>query len=181
MCETIAAMLTGVAEVRPVDDPALDALGVDYVARLTDGALVAFDEKIREPGASVHWKWGPEVALETWSVIPDWPYAGRSGAIGWTLNRRSLSHYIVFTFDPSDSCDVYMLPFQLLRSVFERQRAEWAQHFDVRQQTTDRAGRLGWRSECIFVPAETVYEAVYAAMKTTLQSAPGSCAPKKNL
>ena len=157
----------GCIGVHQVEDPRWDRLGLDYVAKLDGGAKVGIDHKTRDPGAARYWRFGePEMALELWSVMP---VNGTPGTIGWTLNRRSRTHYVLFTWDVSDSSDVYLLPFQQLRVVFERNRTDWARRFPVKEQGSVRDGDH-WRSQAIFVPSTTVYETIYAAMKSPLRN-----------
>ena len=70
VAQIIKAVLTGCASV--VKSGAQDdRSGVDYWATLRQGARVAIDLKTRDKGCSLYWKnAAPELALETWSVVP---------------------------------------------------------------------------------------------------------------
>lgn len=149
--ETIERLLAGCVHVVKTGRE-LDRQGVDYIATLRGGSTVLIDAKTRTPGCSLYWEQGPELALEIYSVCPD---DGRSGKVGWTLNEASNVDYILFTFDPIDTKDVYLYPFQLLRTCFRRNLGEWKGRYETGHQKSD-----SWRSECIFVPEFVVWEAV---------------------
>lgn len=57
-----------------------------------------------------------------------------------------------------DTRQVYLVCFQLLRIAFRSNLADWRRSFKTDVQTSDY-----WESECIFVPATTVYEAMRRA------------------
>ncbi len=142
-----------------------DRAGIDYVATLSSGVSLHIDAKTRERGASRFWKYRqPELALETWSVMPQ---GEQPGKIGWTLDQQKRTDLVLYTFDPSDSDYFYILPFQLLRITFNRELNRWLKQFGPPQaQCTE--GR--WRSECVFVPVGSVLDAVRATSVGTLAS-----------
>lgn len=146
---TIRQMLSGCVSVDKTD-VATDKTGIDYIARLRRGGEVFIDHKARERGCSRYWKRGEELALEMWSVKPE---KGRHGVAGWTLDEAKRTHYTLHTFDPSDSQQAYLLPFQLLRVTFRRQYGEWTATFPTATQSSGK-----WRSECVFVPASVVLD-----------------------
>lgn len=143
--ETLRAMIPGCVRVEKTDER-LDKLGVDYVVTLRDGATLLIDAKAREQGCSRYWYNGmPEVALELWSV--------KHEKIGWTLCEKKQTDFILFTFDPSDYAEAFLVSYQLLRIAFERHLALWkAAGFRVATQSSGR-----WESECIFVPWNTQF------------------------
>lgn len=151
----IADMLPGCTTVS-ASDQRLDRRGVDFVATLRRGAEVYIDLKAREAGCSQYWRNGPELALETWSVVPENCCAGRAG---WTLDEAKLTDYTLHVFDPSDSTVAYMLPFQLLRAAFRANVTAWMATYRHARQNSG-----GWRSECVFVPASVVMSAIDNAM-----------------
>lgn len=129
-----------------------DKQGVDYIATLSGGAKIFIDAKTREKGASRYWKYGePEIALELRSVV-------ETNKIGWALSGASKAHYILYTFDPTDSEKFYMFPFQLLRKAFYENGRQWIHEYGKKTQTSD-----GWHSSAVFVPANTVLQAVSKA------------------
>ncbi len=146
----------------------LDKQGVDWVAELRGGAEMNIDVKAREAGCSAYWKRGaydrpePELALETWSVMPD--AHNPSGKIGWTLDESKVTDYTLHVFDPRDCLEVFLLPFQLLRMAFKGNFRLWTSVFRVAPQTSHR-GSATWKSECVFVPASLVTEAIAAETK----------------
>lgn len=157
--ETIRGMLTGCVGVR-IATPAEDRTGVDYVATLRKGASVRVDAKARSKGCRAFWGHGPDLALEKWSVIPT--ERDPLGRCGWTLSESSDVDMILFTFDPSDCKDVYLIPFQPLRLAFRHNLPAWERDHKVKRQRTEEAGRV-WQSECVFVPACVVEDAVRRA------------------
>lgn len=153
--QTIASMIPGCAkiDVAPLEQ---DKKGVDYVATLNHGATVLIDAKTREPNCSKYWRTGPELALEVWSVRPGGKYPKK---LGWTLSTTSNVDYIMFTFDNSDSDQVFMYPFQLLRSTFLSNGRQWHGKYKVGIQDSGV-----WQSECIFVPESVVFDAMRQQM-----------------
>ncbi len=140
--------------------PEADRRGVDYVATLRGGATLGIDVKSRDQRCSRFWGNGPELALEIWSVVPNPP---AKGVAGWTLSESKATDYTLHVFHPEDTDRVYLLPFQLLRAAFHRRFFAWgARYKKARQHTTD--GRREWWSECVFVPADAVMDAVAAEM-----------------
>ncbi len=139
-------------------DAETDKAGIDYVATLRRGAKVNIDAKAREKGASRFWKNGePELALEKWSVCPTESVKGKAG---WTLSENSGADMILYTFDPEDSRDFYLLPFQHLRMAFVRNIMSWQSQYPAKRQNSG-----GWQSEAVFVPASVVLRAVTREMK----------------
>ena len=128
-----------------------DKTGVDYYAHLKSGVIVKVDAKRREAGASRFWKSEPELAIETWSVFKT--------KVGWTFNKGSPAEYILYSFEPCDSNNFYLIPFQLLRNAAFDNGREWR---DTYHEKTQYSG--GWESRCIFVPASVVLNAVCRAM-----------------
>ena len=126
-----------------------DKNGIDYIATLTNGATINIDAKTREKGASKFWKYDePELALEVWSIEPSNTYPGK---IGWTLDNSTLVDYILYTFDKSDSDKFFLLPFQILRTVFYNKGKEWTTKYGTKKQTNSN-----WTSKAIFVPASVI-------------------------
>lgn len=137
----------------------LDKKGVDFIAKLRRGAEVFIDHKKRERGCGIYWRDRiPELALETWSVLP---FNGRSGKTGWTLDESKLTDYTLHTFAPEDTRQVFLLPFQLLRSAFRQHLGLWRSSYKVARQSSEGGA---WYSECIYVPAPEVLQAINEQM-----------------
>lgn len=135
-----------------------DRRGVDYIATLRKGAQILIDAKTRERGASRWWKDGePELALEKWSVVPDFRQRGKAG---WTLKEDNPVDMILFTFDPSDCRVFYLLPFQHLRMAFIHNMNTWQRKYQTKRQNSN-----GWQSEAVFVPAKAVIDAITMEMR----------------
>lgn len=130
-----------------------DLKGVDYVAVLKGGAEIGIDAKARERGASKYWKTREaELALEIWSVFP---CGENTSKIGWTLSDSSNVDLILYTFDPSDWDKCYLLPYQMLRIAFIRNREDWEKRYSKKMQDSGN-----WYSQALFVPASVVLKAI---------------------
>lgn len=159
--DSIKSLIPGCVSVEKtlVDE---DKRGVDYVATLRRGAQLLIDAKTREKGCSKFWKDGPEFAPEIWSVM--------KSKSGWTLSESTMVDYIFCTFDPSDSEEVFILPFQLYRAAFRKNLKTWKKRYRVAiQHNYDRERNLTWDSQCVFVPADVVLDAILAEMKPILK------------
>jgi len=165
--DTIQALIPGCVSV--AEAPlARDLRGIDYVATLRRGAELFVDIKAREKGCSAFWKSPfpllgecarePELALEIYSVEPS--PAVPSGKVGWTLDESKLTHYTLHVFDLTDTNEVFLLPFQLLRAAFLRRFHDWTSLYRVASQNSGR-----WTSRCVFVPAMTVIDAIQSEMR----------------
>ena len=164
--ETIEALLPG-CTVRKTTK-AQDVAGVDYIATLRNGAEIFIDGKARDRGASRFWRSGPEFALERWSVIPGGTFnTPRAQAkTGWTLCEKKQTDMVLFSFDPSDSHEVFLVSFQHLRLAFRANCLAWMASYKTDIQKT-RQGAYQWESECVFVPAYVVLEAITDASRGT--------------
>ena len=146
-----------------------DRKGIDYVIVLDGGAEVSVDAKARQKGCAKYWQGVPELALEIWSVCPlDWcefQYAKGRGTpkTGWTLDQSKSVDLILFTFDPADSRDVFLLPFQLLRTAFRQHLGDWLSTYPTPIQTSG-----AWQSQCCFVPVDVVQSAILSVQKGDL-------------
>jgi len=166
--ETIKAMLDGCESCVKTDE-ATDRLGIDYIAMLRRGAKVNIDAKARAAGCSAHWSHSePELALERWSVLP---VNGTKGKTGWTLSESSNVDMILFTFDPQDTEECFLVGFQHLRMAFRRNLRRWFNRF-----FNDKQDSGTWGSECVFVPASVVMDAIVQVSKGTLATV--SCDPE---
>lgn len=142
-------------------DTDVDKTGVDYFAWLKGGAVVNVDAKAREPNAARYWRQGvPELAIETWSV--------RGVKRGWTYNIQSPVDYILYTFADTDL--YYFLPFQLLRTAAICNYHKWLEQYGVKSQFSRGEYGSCWESQCIFVPAPVVLDALRAGMTLKLDT-----------
>jgi hypothetical protein len=157
--ETLKVMIVGSASIEKTDEKT-DRAGIDYIARLRSGAEVLIDAKARDKGASRFWKYGPEVALEIWSD------KGRK-VTGWTLNESKNTDLILFTFDPSDTLECWLVSFQLLRIAFRNNITKWYSEYKTAIQTSGYNGR-SWKSECVFVPIAQVEFSINEASRGEL-------------
>lgn len=180
--ETIHKLIPGCAEVA-VAPTVLDRLGIDYVATLRRGATLNIDTKTREVGVSRHWKsyelFGvliePELTIECYSIVPvhrgfqhpdtnsgDWC---PEGAPGWTIDESKLTDYVLYLFDPSDTEECFLLPFQLLRMATIANWETWRGKFMRPHCRSEKNGRR-WETESCYPPAWCVIDAVAAEMRT---------------
>lgn len=147
--ETIKAFLVGCVKVVKASESD-DRAGVDYIATLRKGYPVTVQAKRRDKGCSAHWNGEPQLALEKWSVV-------ERKISGWTLDESKSSELILFSFDPSDWHEAFIVSAQHLRVAFRRYLHDWyAAHYHAMQHTPDR----GYHSECVFVPVSVVLAAV---------------------
>ena len=171
--ETIKAMLPGCISVQD-SSHLLNLAGVDYVARLRGGAEVLIDAKTRTKGCSRYWYNNePELALELWSVKPGGKFKTPTSQqkTGWTLSEEKKVQLILFKFHPDDTEQVYLVCFQLLRVAFRANVRQWMHGaYRIDTQESHRNG-TGWESECVFVPANVVYDAIRKASLGRLRTA----------
>lgn len=166
--DTIKYMIPGCMDVREATVEQ-DRKGIDYIATLRQGREINIDHKRRDVGCSKYWSHGPEFALEKWSVLPRGKYEiplARSKA-GWTLDESKDTEMVFFHYDPSDSIECFLVSFQLLRMAFIRyidswmgyqnQKDEWIQKG---QWKVDKQDSSRWESQCVFVPAWVVFDAM---------------------
>lgn len=150
--DAITAMIPGVTTCRKTSTKE-DRAGVDYEAVLRHGARLKIDAKARDRGASRFWHGEPDLALEVWSVIPcpDLP----KGKAGWTLSESSETDLILYTFDPSDTNELFLFGFQHLRAAFRQHIVLWRRMFGEKEQSSG-----DWKSSCVFVPVSIVFSGI---------------------
>lgn len=165
--DTIISMIPGAVSCVKTEAEQ-DRRGVDYVVTLRRGARVLIDAKGRDYNerrpASSFWQDEPDLALEIWSDV-----ARRT--TGWTLNEASNVDLILFTFDPRDTVQCYLLGFQTLRAAFRANLEWWRQRYKPATQKSFQEGRC-WFSQCIFVPVSEVQEAMVRVTAGRLQIEP---------
>ena len=137
-----------------------DKQGIDYVATLSSGREVRIDAK-RRYGCAQYWPGGvPEFTLEEWSSRPE---AGEAGRVGWALDAKKQTDYILFTW-PEDECSQrHIVPFQMLRKAFETNLSTWRDDYKYNARQPNRWQGRRWLSSCVFVPAPVVWRAIYRA------------------
>jgi len=135
-----------------------DKKGIDYYLTLENGQRLKIDTKTRRKGTKKYWKKRvvdgvcvlvPELALETWSVIKT--------KTGWTKDDSKNTDYVLFLFEEIDDCFLY--PFQLLKRAFKKHEEKWYLKYKTAIQTTN-SSTGNWKSECIFVPVEVVWDTI---------------------
>jgi hypothetical protein len=153
------------------DRPQEQKNGIDFRVTLRKGAEVLIDQKLRESGASRFWNhvWGPELALELWSVLPDSCVGTPEGRTGWTLDESKVTDLVLFMFAPEDSREYFLVPFQPLRAAFRKHATEWRRHYRTAVQRSFQGGRE-WESQCVFAPARVVLAAVGEEMRGDVPS-----------
>ena len=127
-----------------------DKQGTDYWACRPDGSQLSIDVKIRATDYAV----GPfpkdDLALETWSVLPE---NGRAGKLGWTRDPNKRTDFIMWYWE--DTHRYCWVPFTPLCAVFSEHWEEWAETYGRWQQRS-----TGWSSECVFVPRAVLRQAI---------------------
>lgn len=170
--DTIMKLLDGCVSVRPTETIGNDN-GVDFIATLRGGAVVNIDVKTRQAGCSRYWNRStkePELAIEKWSVMPGGQYdtSEDRAKAGWTIDESKATDMILYTFDPSDSCLAFLLPFQSLRLAARRMIQNWMKRFKVDVQQSCR-GTSKWQSQCVMVPASEVISAIEITFSHTIE------------
>ncbi len=169
--DTIRNMIPGCISVLKTREE-MDRQGVDYIARLRKGDELLIDAKTRVRGCSKYWKSEPEVALEVWSVRPGGKYQTPQSRekTGWTLSESKHVDLILYTFDPIDCDDVFLVSFPLLRMAFHRHFGKWTKPMNEGGFKRDIQDSFRWESECIFVPIGVVHDGI-KAVSTAKRSA----------
>ena len=159
---TITRMLHGCVNCVPSTDVNMDRHGVDYVATLRGGAQVFIDAKTRRESCRRYWRYGEEVPVEIWSVMPGGRFnmSPNSAKIGWTLDESKVTDLILFTWNKADCPFAYLLCFQTLRIAAIRFLDYWANTFGTKVQNSGR-----WESQAIFVPIQNVLDAMRDVQK----------------
>lgn len=128
-----------------------DKSGTDYWIEHARGTPISVDTKVRGIDPIETYK-RDDLALETWSVIGE--------KIGWTLDETKRTDFILWWFTPTRRW--VLVPFIQLQAVFKRRRDLWCSKFRIDKQRTAANGNRGaWHSECVFVPREVVWNAIY--------------------
>ncbi len=143
--------LQGVIGVRHAT-PNEDRHGTDWWVDRVNGRSLSVDVKARSPDYAL--RGHDDLALELWSAKAT---AWEGGRIGWTLDPRKQTDYILWLWQESGRwC---LVPFPLLSAAFKVHYDEWCRYRHA-EQTSHRAGRT-WVSECVYVPRVIVWRAIY--------------------
>jgi hypothetical protein len=162
---TIQRMLAGCIRVEPVTsaDINLQRAGVDYVATLRSGAEVFVDAKARTPGCRRFWRNGPELQIESWSLVPGTCPRQIAGLPGWTVDEAKVTDLILYTFDSADTDLCFLVGFQPLRLATREFFRVWSRDYGPPKRQETRCRRCGthqFESEALFVPASEVLDAI---------------------
>jgi len=155
--------IPGAGEVRRAN-VASDKKGVDYWVEMP-GRRLSIDAKVRKED---WWATHPEeddLALETWSVkgyrLPDGTDTQEPMVVGWTRDPTKSTDYVLWIWTGTGR--FCLIPFPFLCRVFQDHWEMWRMIHRVSRQFTPNAvnGRLGWYSECVFVPRRDVWAEIY--------------------
>ena len=140
--------------------PTNDRRGVDWWIEMASGTHLAVDAKVRERDWAATHPDEDDLALETWSVM-------ESQVPGWTRDASKRCDYVLWLW--KDTGRFCLLPFPLLCRAFSEQWEAWRDQYRVSRQRT--AWATGdYRSECIFVPRQEVWRAIYQRIGGSQQS-----------
>lgn len=87
-----------------------------------------------------------DLALETWSVVPD---ERNEGKVGWTRDSTKRTDYTLWFWQ--DTGRFFLVAFPPLCAVFWRYWTLWRDHYQTERQSSG-----DWQSECVFVPRPVV-------------------------
>lgn len=93
-----------------ITDVTQQKAGIDHRVHMRGGGCTLVDVKVRE-------KFYEDIALEVWSDV-------ERRSPGWVIKPLQC-HYIAYAFPSVSLC--YLLPFQLLRLAYERNKLAWAE------------------------------------------------------
>lgn len=132
-----------------VTDVVRQKQGIDHVVHLAGGVDLNVDVKTRE-------EWYGDVLLEVWS-------SKEHRNPGW-LRKPLNMHYIAYAIPKRQIA--YLLPFQLLRTAYERNKHRWAAACDdpssgIREV---HAKNEGYTTVSVAVPIHEVQRAIADAM-----------------
>lgn len=128
--------------------------GIDRQLILADGTVLKVDEKVRKED------W-PDILLEIWS-----DEARKTP--GWMLKPLTCD-FIAYAFIPSRTC--YLLPYQLLKSAFEKNKNEWWRDYGeppgYENLRLKRAKNRGYVTASMAVPTAVLLDAIASAIVVT--------------
>jgi len=127
-----------------------DRHGTDYWVEHIRGDHLSVDLKLRAEDWAAKAEPADDLALETWSVV-------EQQRIGWTRDATKRTDYVLWLWQ--DTGRWCLVPFAMLCGVFQEHWQAWAAQYGTREQFTPEFG--GYHSQCVFVPREVVWEAIY--------------------
>ena len=116
--------------------------GIDRILTLECGKTLLVDEKVRE-------KDWPDFLLEYWSNL-------ERRTRGWVAKGLACD-YIAYAFLPSKKC--YLLPFQQLRTAWNKNHADWVDRYPCVDAANER-----YTTRSVGVPIDVVLNAVSESM-----------------
>lgn len=128
-----------------------DLNGVDWWIQHQSGRALGVDVKVGTHDYSKRGAGWDNLALETWSNV-------EARSVGWTLSNTKITDYVLWIW--KDSPRWCLLPFAMLRAVFQANAEQWLSLYPHRQQFT-RRGKNNWHSECVFVDRAVIWRAIY--------------------
>ncbi len=142
--------IPGVVAVHPAH-ACNDRRGTDYWCEMQSGNHLSVDVKIRSQDWSVRDEpnQADDLALEIWSVK-------EKRIAGWTRDEAKRTDYVLWYW--TDTGRWCLIPFAMLCHVFRDNWEAWSQEF---QTATQRTPERCYHSQCVFVPREEVWRAIY--------------------
>ena len=130
-----------------------DRSGTDYWVSIQSGQKLSVDVKVRKDDWAKRHPEQDDIALEVWSVI--------DVKIGWTRDTAKRTDYILWIW--LETGRWMLVPFPMLCSVFEKYWEQWCRVYRAPIQTTRNPNGSQWKSQCVFVPRNVVWNAMYGA------------------
>lgn len=125
-----------------------DRDGTDYFIYRHGNEALRLDLKLRDTDFALQGQ--DDLALETWSVIPD---GTTQGKVGWSRDETKNSDFILWYWQ--DTGRFFLVSFPALCSVFSRFWELWASRYKIARQQSE-----SWQSECMYVPREIIIKAL---------------------
>lgn len=119
-----------------------DKKGTDYFLDFEQIRSIRIDVKIREQDFGKN-----DLALEVWANM-------EHEKVGWTRDSQKETDYILWLW--KDTARYHFIPFLLLRRIFEIHFKTWMSQFKTAIQDSG-----DWQSQCVFVPVNIIWRAIY--------------------
>lgn len=130
--------------------PSNDRNGTDYWVEHARGTHFSVDVKRRAEDWTAKAEPSDDLALEIWSVM-------EKQKVGWTRDATKRTDYVLWLWQ--DTGRWCLMPFAMLCAVFQEHWQAWTARYPTHEQFTPEFG--GYHSQCVFVPREVVWEALY--------------------
>ena len=134
-----------------------DKSGIDYWVTTQSGQRHGIDVKVRSKDYAQGYPPKDDIALEIWSKV--------DSKVGWTRDTNKRTDYILWIW--LDTGRWTLVPFPMLCSVFSGHWEQWAKKYDAPIQNTRNSDGSQWQSQCVFVPRNVVWGAIYATFGGT--------------